>query len=128
MPKPGPRSSSSYSRRRRWTPDDARAALAALDASGLPLVSFAIREGLDPQRLMRWRRRLASSVEEPLFEEVPRPALAVLAPSSSPATITVHHQRFEVVTTTGRVVRVPVAFDADTLRRILEIVDGGHTC
>jgi hypothetical protein len=127
MPKPGPRSSSSHSQRRRWTPDDAKEALDAHAASGLSLAAFAIREGLDPQRLTRWRRRLAPSVDVPIFEEVPRPEPAV-APSGEPENVATHHQRFEIVTATGRVVRVPEAFDAGTLRRILAIVDEVRPC
>ena len=47
--------------RPRWTEQDARAALAALERSGRPVREFAEEHGLDPQRLYAWRRRLAAT-------------------------------------------------------------------
>lgn len=125
MPKPGSRSSSPYSKRR-WTPDDAKSALAAFDASGLTLSAFAIDAGLDPQRLARWRRRLAVSVEAPVFEEILLRESA--APAGERAAPTSAHQRFEIVLVSGRVVRVPESFDTGTLRRLLEVVDEVRAC
>jgi transposase-like protein len=52
------RPSSPFSRLR-WTEEDPRAALAALERSGRPVSVFAAEHGLDPQRLYVWRRRLA---------------------------------------------------------------------
>lgn len=46
----------------RWSAREARAALAALDASGLSIATFAKREGLVPERLYNWRRKLGESV------------------------------------------------------------------
>jgi len=45
--------------RSRWTEQDARVALAALEHSGKSVSVFAAEHGLDPQRLYMWRRRLA---------------------------------------------------------------------
>ena len=45
--------------RRRWKEAEARAVLAALAASGSSLTEFARVEGLEPERLRRWQRRLA---------------------------------------------------------------------
>jgi hypothetical protein len=47
-------------RRTRWTAAEARAVLAELAASGLPLAEFGRERGLHPVRLSRWRRRLAT--------------------------------------------------------------------
>ena len=47
-----------YLHRRRWTTADARAALAALESSGLSTKQFAEQEGLALNRLYRWKRRL----------------------------------------------------------------------
>jgi len=75
---PRARSSSNHPTRRRWTAEEARQVLTAWEESGLELTSFASSEGLDPQRLTRWRRRLATGA--PTFEEVaPCVAMAPLA-------------------------------------------------
>jgi len=69
-PVPKSRLPASYSTRLRWTDADAQTVLGALDASGLSVAAFAGREGLDPQRLYFWRRRLESDS----VEAVPMPA------------------------------------------------------
>jgi len=43
---------------RKWTEEDAREALAALEASGESVNAFARRLGIVPQRLLWWRSRL----------------------------------------------------------------------
>ena len=59
---------------RRWSPDAARAVLEALEQSGLPVIRFAARHGVDAKRLYRWRRRLtgakAAPQQPPRFAEV----------------------------------------------------------
>ena len=45
--------------RGRWTPADARAALAQWAASGLTKTAFAEQQGYTTERLRRWERRLA---------------------------------------------------------------------
>jgi transposase-like protein len=113
--------SSAYQSCRRWTSEEAGQALAALERSGLALTAFAIREGLDPQRLSRWRRRLAAS--SPLFEEIV--ASEVIA---SEAAISKDREPFEIVLVSGRVVRVPESFDTGALRRLLAVVDEERPC
>jgi transposase-like protein len=126
MQKGRSRRSSSYLTRRRWTTDDARTALADLDASGLGLEAFALDAGLDPQRLRRWRRTLAALPSDVVFEEV---ATASAAPLRSVA-VTAGSERgwFEVVLRSGRVVRVPESFDASALGRLLTVVEEGAAC
>lgn len=51
---------SGYSARRRWSNEDARAVLREMDGSGLSPQEFAAREGLEVQRLLRWRRRVST--------------------------------------------------------------------
>jgi hypothetical protein len=111
------RGSSPFTRRRRWRAEDARAVLAKLDASGVDLVVFARQAGIDPARLKRWRRALSLSMA-PTFEEVVR-----VPEASVPATTL-----YEVVLTSGRVVRVPESFDAGVLGRLLAVVEGGAAC
>lgn len=111
------RGSSPFTRRRRWRAEEAREVLAELDASGLELVAFAQRAGIDPARLKRWRRALASS-QEAMFEEVVRVSEA------PPLVVGVAAGWFEIVLTSGRVVRVPESFDASALGRLLLVVEG----
>jgi hypothetical protein len=106
--------SAPYLSRRRWTIDDARAALSALEASGLPVSVFATREGLDPQRLYGWRRRLGA-----------------VAPEAPPAFVELRAGQgahVEVVLRSGRVLRVPESFDASALRRLLDVLDPEPSC
>ncbi len=125
MQKPRARRPLTYFTRRRWTEDEARQVLVAWEESGLELTAFAIGEGLDPQRLTRWRRRLAAT-SSPTFEEiVPH---VITAPIESDATAGVARERFEIVLPSGRVVRVPESFDASALRRLLLVVEEVRGC
>ena len=119
------RSSSTYRARRRWTVAEAKEALAAQEHSGLTLRAFATREGLQPQRLERWRRRLAEGAAPP-FEEVPRHE--VVADTQSTVVTIAPRERFEIVLCGGRVVRVPESFDTNALLRLLEVVDQVRSC
>jgi hypothetical protein len=125
MPKPRAPNSSPYLARRRWTAADAEQVLAALERSGLELTAFALSEGLDPQRVSRWRRRLASPAA-PVFEEFVRPGPA--EGQAGEVTVGAGREWFEIVLRTGRVVRVPESFDASALRRLLEVVEEGGPC
>jgi transposase-like protein len=127
MPKPRARNPSTPAPPHRWTEDDARQALAALDRSGLDLRAFARREGLDAQRLTRWRRRLAAAPVT--FEEVVAVVRsAPVSPLVDAAAAYVERERFEVVLRSGRVVRVAESFDASALRRLLAVVDEAGPC
>lgn len=111
-------SSSSWRSRRRWTADEARAALAALDRSGLSPADFAAREGLEVHRLYRWSRQLKEVAEGPAFVEV----AAALPP------VALREARFEVVLRSGQVVRVPEAFDPGALRKLVAALEEGIRC
>ena len=50
-------------RARPWKIADARSALKAQVASGLSVSAFAVRAGIDSDRLYRWRRLLAAKRE-----------------------------------------------------------------
>lgn len=104
-----PRQLPSYATRRRWTIVEARAALAALASSGLSTPEFAAREGLDVERLRRWRRRLGTSgaAPAPKFVEV-RPHAPEL---------------IEVVLRSGRVLRVAESVDADAVVRLVDALE-----
>jgi hypothetical protein len=97
------------SRRTRWNADQARLVLARLDRSGLTVKEFAAREGLDRQRLYRWRAQLNGKGAEPTgFVEIVPAAL---------------RSCIEVVTPSGHVVRVPDGCSEDTLGRVFRILD-----
>lgn len=107
----------SLSTGRRWTEDDARAVLAAQGASGLSVAAFGAREGLDPQRMYSWRRRLGRSAEE----ATPAPAFIEIR---SPA----KREVVEVALRCGRVVRVAESIDPSVLRRIVDALEQDPAC
>jgi len=119
------RRSSPYLARRRWTADDARAALSDMEASGLDLSAFAFDAGLDPQRLKRWKRALAAPTSETVFEEVVR---APAPPPTVEVATGIARGWFELVLASGRVVRIPESFDAGALDRLLAVVDAVAPC
>jgi len=113
---PKPRTIAVRSTRRRWTGSDARAAIDALDASGLAVATFAQREGLNAQRLYRWRRRLRSAacVAGPTtaFVEIRPQAVAPV----------------EIVLRSARVLRVAESIDGHALLRLVDLLEQEHGC
>ena len=108
--------------RPRWTADDAREVIAALDRSGQPVSAFAAEHGLDAQRVYLWRRRLrtgSAGAERSTFQElVVRPSALGVSDGA----------RFEVVLASGTTVRVPPSFDADALVRLLDVLGRAVAC
>ena len=125
MPKTRTPSSSTRLNSHRWTAEDAKEVLLALDQSGLSVYAFALREGLSPHRLWRWRRELGASAA-PAFEEIVRHDTA--SGPEGEATAAAKRERFEIVLGSGRVVRVPASFDPSALRQLLAIVDEVRPC
>jgi transposase-like protein len=107
----------SYRKSRRWTESEARAALAALRASQLSIRAFALREGLDVQRLYVWRRKLGASVAA---SPMSPPPFVELLPSVP--------DRIEVVLRSGRVVRCAAEIELSTLRRLLGVLEEEPAC
>ena len=95
---------------RRWRAEHARVVLARLESSGLSVPQFAAREGLDDQRLYRWRAQL-----RPVAARVP--SFIEIKPSASAIT------GIEVVLPSGHVLRVSNGFGEETLRRLLAVLD-----
>lgn len=84
------------------------------EKSGLTRVEFARREGVNPSTLGWWRSTLRKdeALPEVSFVEVTVPERPLM---KSPP--------IEVVLTNGRTVRVPPAFDAGELARVLAVAE-----
>jgi transposase-like protein len=105
----------------RWTPDDAREVIAALEQSGKSVSLFAAEHDLDAQRLYVWRRRLGARAERTTFEEV-----AVRARVGGPALR--EAEGFEVQLPSGTVIRLPESFEPAALSRLLEVLRRAGAC
>jgi transposase-like protein len=108
-----------------WSASKAKRVLAAAERSGLSLEAFAREQGVTPQRLYWWRKRLReqreAATENKTTALVPtRPAMSFVELAVEPE----QRASIEIVLGNGRIVRVPPAFDDDTLSRVLAIVDG----
>jgi transposase-like protein len=101
--------------RRRWTEQDARHALTALERSGKAVAVFAAEHGIDPQRLYAWRRRLGGAEPTTFHELVVRPPQRISLTDATSA--------FELGLPCGVVVRVPATFDASALERLLRVLE-----
>jgi transposase len=100
-----------------WTEDEARRALKELDASGLTIAAFGRRTGIAEKRLRWWRKRLAAAPAARSTTLVPvriKPASPTAA-SAPPLEVVLGDV----------VVRVPTGFDAETLARVLDVLDPG---
>jgi transposase-like protein len=105
--------------RPRWSEDDARIVLAALERSGKSVRDFAEEHGLDPQRVYLWRRRVAAG-DRTTFQEV--------IVRSSPVSPVTGDAPFEIVLDSGVVVRVPPSFDGSALARLLGVLVQASGC
>jgi transposase-like protein len=106
--------------RPRWSQEEAREVLAALERSGQSVGAFAAAHGLVPQRLYCWRRRLVAGAEATTFEEV-----LIGSRSGGGAS---DANRFEIALASGVVVRVPSSFDAEALASLLAVVTRSAAC
>jgi transposase-like protein len=102
----------------RWTREDAREVISALERSGKPVSAFAAEHGLDPQRVYLWRRRLGKAERTTFQELVVRPA------GDRPEA----HTYFEIALSGGDVVRVPASFEATALARLLDVLARPRSC
>lgn len=101
-----------YLTRRRWTTDDARAALGAWAASGMSMAAFAKREGLEVRRLNHWRRRIGDVVRAAEFVELRPRGL----------------EHVEVVLRSGRVLRVSETIHPSLLARLAYALEDPSAC
>ena len=96
-----------------WSTANARAALVEQGASGLSLSEFARREGIDADRLYRWRRQLGE-------KRVPRKAVV----ASQPPVIELRSrpradERVEIVLASGITLRVAESIEPAALGRLI---------
>jgi transposase-like protein len=103
--------------RRRWTEAEARAALAAWEGSGVSLAEFARHNGLEVQRLARWRRRLAAERGGTRAQAAPE-FIEVHAEGSGTARGTI-----EVVLRSGRVLRVAETIAPSVLEQLASALE-----
>lgn len=92
-------------KKRYWRASDARAALEKWRSSGQSMRAFCRERGVNPRRLGRWRGQLSVGTEGPRLVELVVP----------------RHPSPGFVVHVGEVhVEVPVGFDADELRRLVD--------
>lgn len=114
-------------RGKRWSRSDGEAMVEAFEGSGMSVAEFARRHGLVDQRVHWWLTRRRPQKKRMSFAPVrlidsmrePLPSSARAAPSSGGV---------EIVLRAGRVIRVGNEFDAETLRRVVEALEGGARC
>jgi hypothetical protein len=87
-------------------------------ASGLSARDFAAREGLRPERLFFWKRRLRSSAA------IAVAGVSFAKVSVQPVSADNTGEPLDVVMHTGHVIRVRPRFDESTLLRLLSILGG----
>jgi len=102
--------------------------------SGKSAPAFAAEIGVNASTLTGWRWRLARAAEEgsggkrrrerPKSRGKQTPASFVELVASIPSEPGAE-DRFEIVLGSGRVVRVPQRFDAETLRALVEALEAG---
>jgi transposase-like protein len=98
---------------RHWTEDYARQVLARGEREGKSITTLAREQGVSPQRLYWWKKRLrdGDARSTSSFVEV-----SITAPRRT--------QPFAVQTRNGRSVAVWPGFDAAELTRLLALVEG----
>ena len=103
-------------RRTRWTAEEARRVLRALEDSGLSRREFCEREGLIPERLRRWQQKLGGR----------RRGSSSSRLELRPVELVGHGQidgsAFELELPTGVKLHVPCDFDEGSLTRLLGVL------
>src|SRR5574341_2547139 len=107
-------------KRRRWSGDDAEVVLSAWQEAGGSLSAFARKYGVDPWRLMRWRRRLGKTGAL-RFHRVK------VVRSRAAGSVRSGRGGVELVVRDGRRVVVQPGFDAALLEELVRTVES-WTC
>jgi transposase-like protein len=104
-------------RRARWTAEEAGRVLHALEESGLSQKEFCEREGLIPERLRRWQRKL----ERRRRLDSSRARLE-LRPVQLVGSDRMEGRPFELELPAGVRLQVPCDFDEGSLTRLLAVL------
>ena len=127
--------------RRRWSEAEKQAVVAEAERPGVNISAVARRHGIKPSLLFRWRRlardgadrhsppafvpvTLALPAAETPAQDIAAEAETAPVPPPAAASETLDAHRIEIALGNGRVVRVGAGVDVDSLRRILDAVDG----
>ena len=105
--------------RPRWSSEDARKVLAALDRSGQSVSAFSSQHGLDAQRIYLWRRRLGQAEPTTFHELAVRPTPVDEAPAAT---------SFELSFASGHVLRIPTSFETRMLARLIDVLEKAGMC
>lgn len=103
-------------RRTRWTAEQAGRVLRALDESGLSQKEFCEREGLIPERLRRWQRKLGRR------RTGSSPSGVELRPVQVVGHDRMDGRPFELELPEGVRLQVPCDFDEGSLTRLLGVL------
>jgi transposase-like protein len=103
-------------RRTRWTAEEAGCVLRALDESGLSRSEFCEREGLIPERLRRWQRKLGGRRAGSSASRLKLRPVQLVGPAR------IEDSAFELELPTGVKLHVPCDFDEESLTRLLDVL------
>lgn len=132
MPMSGDNFSRRYSvvadTRRRWSEDEKQAIIREASQPAVNVSAVARRHGIKPSLLFRWRKlakKEATAAAAPSFLPV-----SLAAPAKNGETAcnrgAAAGGSIEIELLNGRRIRVGPGVDLDTLKRILDLLDGGH--
>ena len=99
-----------------WTEIEARGVIAAWRKSGLSTIDFARQRGIVPQRIYRWRRKLADDELEAIGGLKLLPVHIVEAKRGEQVTVLLH---------SGHMLKVGRGFDEEAFARVVAILEAG---
>ena len=108
--------------RARWTPQEAQRVLEAWRSSGLDLSAWCRREGVEYERVRRWRSRLAVRSRRTATSSTARFLPVRVLSGSAPSP---EGPSFELELSRGMRLRVPPQFDEASLVALLRVVEAG---
>jgi hypothetical protein len=102
--------------------------VSALEASGLPIEKFAADVGVSPHTLRGWKYRLAAEKRSEEGIRATAGGMSFIEIGSPPLGNAAGHEQssepFEVCLRSGLSVRVPLRFDENTLKRLVQTLGG----
>jgi len=104
----------------RWTPQQAQRVLEAWQRSGLALATWCRRQGIDYERVRRWRKQQATRSQPSSTAKATFLPVRVIASEPAPEK---RMACFELELAGGRRLHVPAQFDAAALARLLGVLE-----